>query len=77
MNKLEKLLRKISQKERKSLLDVMLLLSRKDIHTLDIAKIKGTDMYRARVGNFRIIFHYENDEVVIVSVRQRSEKTYK
>ncbi len=48
-----------------------------DVEKLDMIKLKGTDMYRIRSGDYRIIFHYEKKETVIDSIQLRNEKTYK
>ena len=78
MNKIEKLLRKISKKDRESLLLVIEeLLIGKDISNLKPIKLEGIDLYRIRKGNFRIIFHKEQDTVVIDSIKMRNENTYK
>lgn len=79
MNDTEKLLRKISQRER----DVLLVA----VDSLDIPherallmpiKLTGSkNMYRVRVGKFRIIFHLKNEAAVVDAVRLRNEKTYK
>jgi mRNA-degrading endonuclease RelE of RelBE toxin-antitoxin system len=44
---------------------------------MDIKKIKGTDFLRLRKGRFRIIFHYNKNNVIIDSVKIRNENTYK
>jgi mRNA-degrading endonuclease RelE of RelBE toxin-antitoxin system len=59
MNKIEKLLRKILGKDRKKLLDLMLFIV-KNSKKLKIIKIKNTDFFRVRHGNFRVIFHKVN-----------------
>lgn len=76
MNKIEKLFRKIPKKERNILLTLMGSIIAGDTKTLDMLKIKGTDMYRVRHRNYRIIFHHENKEVVIDSIKLRNERTY-
>ncbi len=76
MDKIEKLLRKISKKQRAILENIILsLISGKN--TIKISKIKDTKFYKVRNKNFRIIFHYENKEVIIDDIRLRNEKTYK
>jgi len=77
MNAKEKLFKKISQKDRKMLRDILaLLLEKKPV--LNVKKLEGGDFYRLRKGNFRIIFHYtKSNDVEIDSIRLRDEKTYK
>jgi mRNA-degrading endonuclease RelE of RelBE toxin-antitoxin system len=44
-----------------------------------VAKLKGTDFWRIRVGDVRLIYHVDDDArlVVIVKVARRSESTYR
>jgi mRNA-degrading endonuclease RelE of RelBE toxin-antitoxin system len=76
MNKIEKLLLKISLKDRKNLLNLIALILKND-RKLKIIKITNTDFFRVRYGDFRIIFHKENGDAVIDSIKLRSENTYK
>ncbi|OGY89634.1 MAG: hypothetical protein A2677_03665 [Candidatus Komeilibacteria bacterium RIFCSPHIGHO2_01_FULL_52_14] len=79
MDRIEKLLRKISRKDREGLLNVVELLARGHWKGLNVVKLRGTDLYRLRHGRFRIIFHREDTthEVVIDSIKLRREDTYK
>jgi mRNA-degrading endonuclease RelE of RelBE toxin-antitoxin system len=76
MNKIEKLLRKISEKDRKKLVDLISEISQNN-KSLKIIKIKNTDFFRIRCGNFRIIFHKEKEEIIIDSIKLRNKNTYK
>lgn len=77
MNKIEKLLKKISKKDRETLLCVIEeLLTGKDTQHLKPIKLEGLELYRIRKGNFRIIFHKENGVAVIDSIKKRNENTY-
>ena len=79
MNKIEKLFRKITKKERLVLLVLLdKLKNEKERRKLPIQKLKDSDFYKIRKNKFRIIFHYESkNETVIDSVKLRNEKTYK
>lgn len=79
MNKIQKLFKKISKKERVLLLSLTnKLLNKKERKNLPIEKLKDNDFYKLRKGNFRIIFHYNSSkETVIDSIKLRNEKTYK
>jgi len=77
MDKIEKLLRKISKKQREKLFSIIKKLLSKDKKGLDVKKIKGTEFYRLRSGRFRIIFHKENKEIIIDGIKLRDENTYK
>ncbi|PIS13700.1 MAG: hypothetical protein COT67_00290 [Candidatus Tagabacteria bacterium CG09_land_8_20_14_0_10_41_14] len=78
MEKIEKLFRKISKKDRAKLLALVNeLLDKNKRQNLRTEKIKDSDFYKIRKGDFRIIFHFEiNDEAVIDSIKLRNEKTY-
>ncbi|MEA3450104.1 MAG: hypothetical protein U9Q85_03995 [Patescibacteria group bacterium] len=76
MNKIEKLLRKISKKDRQKLLNLITLIINND-KKLKVIKIKNTDFFRVRHGNFRVIFHKESRDIIIDSVKLRNKNTYK
>ena len=76
MDKIEKLLKKISKKQREKLFAIITKLLSGDKKGLNIKKLKGTDFYRLKSGRFRIIYHKEKD-IVIDSIRLRDENTYK
>jgi len=78
MDRIEKLLRKISQKDRQRISKLNEALIKGETTGLDIIKIVNSDFYRLRSGNFRIIFHYdETGEAVIDAIKLRNENTYK
>ncbi len=78
MDKIEKLLRRISKSDRQRLEIALELLINKKFELLDIQKVKDTNLYRARKGNFRIIFGFGLDkEIIIYAIKLRNEKTYK
>lgn len=77
MDKIEKLLRKICEKERILLKEAIKSLITGETKGMNIIKIKDTDFFRIKKGKFRIIFHYNNDNVIIDSVKLRNENTYK
>ncbi len=77
MDKIKKLLQKISKKDRKILESIMAGLIFGDTSLFKVVKVKDTDFFRVRKGNFRIIFHYENKNIIIDDVRLRNDNTYK
>lgn len=78
MDKLAKLLQKITKKERQAIKQLIVLLKQKQFTGLDIVKIKSSDYYCLRKGRFRIIFYFDHiNRVVIKKVQIRNEKTYK
>lgn len=78
MNKIEKLLKKVSKEDRRALLATIdeLLTGENSTHLKPI-QLQGLDLYRIRKGNFRIIFHKEHGDIVIDSIKMRNENAYK
>ena len=79
MDKIEKLFRRITKKERKQLVEIIILLDKRDYARLDVIKITSTNFYRVRSGRFRIIFHkdFRTKEPIIDNITLRNEKTYR
>lgn len=79
MDKIEKLFRKISKKDREKLITIIRQLTSGKLAGFNIQKIKNSDFYKIRKGNFRIIFHYagQSKETIIDNVTLRNEGTYK
>ncbi len=75
MDKISKLLQKITKSERALLLNLIERLMAGD-KTLRFIKLKNSDLYRLRHGEFRIIFHRE-DVIIIDSIKLRNDNTYK
>ena len=75
MDKIAKLLKKISPQDREALLALVQKLMAGD-KSLAVIKLKNSDFYRVRHGNFRIIFHKAGG-VVIDSIKLRNDNTYK
>jgi mRNA-degrading endonuclease RelE of RelBE toxin-antitoxin system len=76
-DKIEKLFKKITAKERSILSGILQCLIAGEKKDLNIVKIVNSDLYRLKKGRFRIIFHYESKEVIVDSIRIRNEDTYK
>lgn len=75
MNELDKLIKKVSTKER-----ILIVTSMKAIKTGELIgeKIVGGNYYKVRVGRFRIIYYYtQSGNIEIETVRPRNEKTYR
>ncbi len=77
MDKIQKLLMKISKSDRQRLLLVIQKLLNRDKKGLNIIKVKNSNFYRIKTGKFRIIYHLEDKEVMIDAIRIRNEKTYR
>jgi mRNA-degrading endonuclease RelE of RelBE toxin-antitoxin system len=77
MNKVEKFLKKINEKERDRLDPVIERILSNDFSHLDIKKIKGRDsVFRARVGRIRIIFKSTETGYEIIDLTNRDDNTY-
>jgi mRNA-degrading endonuclease RelE of RelBE toxin-antitoxin system len=78
-DKIKKFLRKLSKKQLAFLLPFVSRVEANDLMGLDIKQLKGQkDMYRLRVGRYRIIFCRISDkENEIVLVGLRDDQTYR
>ncbi len=78
MDKINKFLRKCTQKERERLLHILSLLEKREFSGLQIKKLRGTFYYRLRHGRLRVIFWYnENNDFEVEKIEYRKESTYK
>jgi mRNA-degrading endonuclease RelE of RelBE toxin-antitoxin system len=77
MDKIEKLFRKITKKERMMLSQVLAKLIANETAGLNIKKIQSSEYYRLRIGSFRIIFHTVGSGVIIDDIRLKNKSTYK
>ena len=65
---LDKLDQIISRRISKSIKEMEENLDKKDIR-----RLKGQDNYRLRIGDYRVIFHIENDLIKILKVAHRKK----
>ena len=78
MDKIEKALAKLSEKERKKIKQALEKLFSDEIKGLDIRKLKDrSDIFRLRIGNLRIIYRVSGEKISILAISRRNEKTYK
>ena len=77
MDKIEKLLRKLSSKDRARLLATIGLLAENNLVGLDIKKLRASEFYRLRCGQYRILFKKEGKENVVYEIKLRNDNTYK
>ncbi len=78
MDKISKLLKKLSAKEQERLEEILAVLMSEDTSSLDIKKLKGVDdVYRVRTGDLRVIFQKQGGEIRILEISRRDESTYK
>ena len=77
MNKNEKLLRKLSKENRDRIILAVSLIHTNDFQMLDFKKLSGKkDIYRIRVGKFRIKFRTHKTYNEILEIARRSDTTY-
>ncbi len=78
VDKIEKALKKLTEKERKVLKSILTNIQKEKTRGLDIKKLKGRDdIFRVRKGRIRIIFRKKSENISILSIERRSGKTYK
>ncbi len=79
MNETDKLLQRLSAKERQRIEHMLLQLALGQLLGLPIKKIVGTkDIFRLRVGRYRIIYRQSpGHDLELIKISKRNEKTYK
>ncbi len=78
MDKMHKLLRKIQPKDALRISIILEKIDGGNVSNLDILKLKGfTDVFRVRVGDYRVIFRKGDTELMILEISKRSDTTYK
>ena len=79
MNELQKVLAKLTAKEKKLVTETIEKIAKHSFEGLNVEKLKGTDnAFRVRKGDFRILYYLKsNNEPMIIAIKRRSEKTYK
>ncbi len=78
MEKWKKQLRKIPKNSRGRILAVLFLVFARDFSTLDRLRLKGFEnIFRIRVGNYRIIYHDDGEKITLKAIPTRDENTYR
>lgn len=79
MDKIEKALARLSDKERGIVVAVLRVLQFDSLVGLNIVKLNGTeDIFRIRKGSIRIIYKKnKKGELFLLAIERRNEKTYK
>ncbi|MFH1841316.1 MAG: hypothetical protein ABH800_00965 [Candidatus Nealsonbacteria bacterium] len=79
MDKIKKALKKLTEKERKEIKNILIKLKSRCIGDLDTKKLKGRDdIFRIRKGKIRIIYKLnKKGSVFILSIERRNDTTYK
>ena len=77
MNKHEKLLRKLSKEDRDRIKVAVALIQANNFEMLDFKKLSGSqNLYRVRVGKFRIKFLTHSGYNEITEIVRRNDNTY-
>lgn len=78
MDRIAKVLAKLSLKERAKVQDILNRLAGNNTADIDIKKLKGRgDLFRARKGSVRIIYRLENGKTFLLAIERRTDTTYK
>jgi len=78
MDKIQKALGKLTEKERKKIKEILAQLKNRQTENLNIKKLKGRDdVFRIRKGEIRIIYRTDiKNNILILSIERRSDTTY-
>jgi mRNA-degrading endonuclease RelE of RelBE toxin-antitoxin system len=78
-DKISKLLKRLPPIQVDLIESVMLRILANDLTGLDIKALKGhRELFRARVGKYRIVFRVQNGETPkVIAVTKRDEQTYR
>lgn len=78
MGKLQKMLRRIPKKDLPRIRDVLQQIYAKKFVELDRKKLVGYEhIYRIRVGNYRIVYFDDGENIWLKAIQKRDESTYK
>jgi len=78
MDEIEKILNKLSLKERKKVKEILIEVNEGNFQNLDVKKLRGRDdIFRVRKGDIRIIFYKNKELVNILTIERKGSKTYK
>ncbi len=78
MDQIQKQWQKIPKKERTKIREIFVKLKKREFDKLNRKKLKGyEDIYRVRVGNYRIIYFDNGEKIIIKYLKRRNEITYK
>jgi len=76
VDEIQKLFRKINKKDCDSILAVLKKIYVREKH-LPRKKLKGFDcIFRVRVGNYRIIYFDDGEQIIVKAIKKRDESTY-
>jgi len=78
MDKITKSLQKLDKTDKKLIRDILVKIKKKDFKNLDVKKLTSKEnIFRARKGKIRIIYHLKQEKIMILVIERCSGKTYK
>ena len=78
MDKISKTIKKIDSKDALRIADTIEQVVKGKLNNLNIKKLKGhKDVFRVRVGNYRVIYKQKSNNIAILHIAHRNGKTYK
>ena len=78
MDRIDKFLKRLSQKERDSVIRIVERALAGDFEGIDVKKLKGVGhIFRARKGDIRILFEKLGATVRVLAITRRNENTYR
>ena len=77
VDKIQKSLNKLSEKDRALVKQVFTAIENSQVVGLDVKKLKGhDDIFRVRKGKIRIVYRIHNGELYILAIERRNDTTY-
>jgi len=78
VDKIEKAIRKLTEKERKLIKETIKALQAGRFNNLDIKKLKGAEnIFRVKKGKVRVIYQIRGGQIFILKIGRRREDTYR
>jgi mRNA-degrading endonuclease RelE of RelBE toxin-antitoxin system len=78
MDRIDKFIFKLNKNDRKFVVETMRVIRSNNVSHLNIKKLKGfDDLFRARVGQYRIIYTNIDGVIEFLKVSNRDDNTYK
>jgi mRNA-degrading endonuclease RelE of RelBE toxin-antitoxin system len=78
MDKIDKFLCKVDKNEYAKIMRAISDVLEHKTSSYDVRKLRGhQDVYRIRIGSTRIIFRQLTDDIEVLDIGRRSEKTYR
>jgi mRNA-degrading endonuclease RelE of RelBE toxin-antitoxin system len=78
VDKIEKAIKKLTEKERKLIKETVKALRAGRFNNLDIKKLKGAEgIFRVKKGKVRVIYQIKGKQIFILKIGRRREDTYR